>query len=65
MTPEFLKAETAAKLFELSTNEFLELVRKRILPGPLNIERHTRWDAESLKRIVRGEAAKPERDFDA
>jgi len=60
-SPLFAKAETAAKLFELETKEFLGLVELGVLPPAQRLGKYERWHMPTLEDIACGNAAKPER----
>lgn len=58
LKPIFAKASTAARLLDLTENEFKELVQEGHLPKPSNIGGiYARWDVEMLKRILSGHAS--------
>ncbi|WP_147232812.1 hypothetical protein [Phaeobacter gallaeciensis] len=47
-----VKLENAAKLLELETDEFLEMVRSGDMPMPICLGEHIRWSTESLRQYV-------------
>lgn len=47
---------TAARLLDMKTSEFRQLVRDGHLPPSRNIGGHERWDVEELRKIISGEA---------
>ena len=55
ITPFALTAKNAARSLDMSEREFLALVEQGALPGP---SWYGRWNAEELRRIVNGEAAR-------
>lgn len=56
--PLFAKASTAARLLDMTKNEFEELVQNGHLPQASNIGGiHARWDVEMLQRILSGHAS--------
>jgi hypothetical protein len=57
VAPLFANELNAARLFDMSAAQFLELVEAGHLPRPKNIAGYQRWDVEELQHIARGEAA--------
>lgn len=57
ITPLFAGERTAAKLFDMKSTEFTDLVEQGHLPHPRDIGGIKRWDIEELRRIIRGDAA--------
>lgn len=58
LTPIWAKEATAAKLMDMTTAQFRELVEKGYLPTGREIAPGvTRWSVEELARIVRGDAS--------
>jgi len=55
ITPFALTAKNAAKTLDMSEREFLALVEQGALPPP---SWYGRWNAEELRRIVNGDAAR-------
>ena len=54
ITPAFAKASKSAKILDMTTREFLELVDQGALPSPV---RFGRWDVDQLKKVMRGDMA--------
>lgn len=59
--PLFVRDATAAKMLDMKTCEFRQLVSQGALPGPV---RHERWDVEQIRAIMRGDAVKPNEEFE-
>ncbi|BBU58556.1 hypothetical protein KU6B_48210 [Mameliella alba] len=59
-----VKSETAAKMLDMTPDEFRALVADGALPGPVRIGDKERWLCDTLRAILRGDAAKPDEDFD-
>lgn len=59
--PMFARAETAARLLDMSAREFLDLVHCGSLPGPVA---HDRWSVAQIEAIMSGKQPKPVADFD-
>ena len=55
MIPLFATDRTAAKLLDMKPKQFRDLVAAGILPPPINIGKHERWDMEALTRALRGD----------
>jgi hypothetical protein len=53
----FASGRNAAALLDMKLTEFLGLVQEDVLPKPMVIGSHERWDVEQLQAIVRGDAA--------
>lgn len=57
LKPMFAKAATAARMLDLTTEEFERLVSQGSLPKPTLIGGdHTRWDLQEIYRILSGQA---------
>jgi predicted DNA-binding transcriptional regulator AlpA len=55
--PLFAKERTAAKLLDMTTKEFRDLVSSGALPAPTKIgEDHERWNVSDLQAILSGKA---------
>ena len=50
----FVSESKAAKMLDLKKKEFTELVRKGVLPQPVQLGKHTRWRTEELAEIMIG-----------
>lgn len=61
MQPLFARAETAARLLDMKTAEFLALVQAGALPGPVA---HERWSVQQIEAIMSGQKPKPIAEFD-
>lgn len=59
LTPFTVRDSKAAKMLDLSTKEFLELVAVDALPGPLLLGPHPRWSVALLKAVADGQAGRP------
>ncbi len=55
--PIFATETTAARLCEMTAEEFRQAVAAGYLPPPLAIGKLRRFDVEELRRVIRGEAA--------
>lgn len=53
----FATEHTAAKLLDLKSVDFRDLVDQGHLPKPRDIAGHERWDVEELRQIGRGDIA--------
>ena len=63
--PLFAKERTAAKLLDMTPQEFRDLVQAGSLPAPMKIgKNHERWSIEDIKAIMNGTAARPQEDFE-
>lgn len=62
--PLAVKAQTAAAMLDLSAADFLKLVERGALPPPVRIGGHDRWHVAQLEAILRGNAAKPNEEFE-
>ena len=61
----FASDRTAAKMFDISYREFLDLVEMGFLPKPVLVGgQHLRWRVTELEWIASGAAARPEIDED-
>lgn len=58
------KESTAAAMLDMPVTEFRRLVEVGALPKPTSLAGHHRWLVEDLKRIVSGDAARPDEDFE-
>lgn len=56
--------KTAAKLLDLKTNEFRELVSRGALPGPVMVGPYPRWLVDDLKSILHGRGAVPDGEIE-
>lgn len=56
-TPIFAAEDTAARLCDMTAEEFRRLVEAGHLPPPRVIGKLRRYDVEELRRVIRGEAA--------
>lgn len=61
LTPLFASEATAAKLLDMPRADFRDLVSKGALPAPTRFDR---WDVAELQAIMRGQAAKPQDEFE-
>jgi len=59
-----VKDTTAARMLDLSAAEFRKLVSAGALPPPARIGTHERWNVDQLRAILRGDAARPNDDFE-
>lgn len=59
--PMFASANTAAKMLDMKPAEFQGLVECGALPGPV---RYDRWDVAQIQSIMRGDAHKPDEEFE-
>lgn len=55
--PYFAGVSKAAKLFDMTKSEFLQLVNDGVLPRPLLLGELERWDVAQLRAFANGEAA--------
>ncbi len=62
--PLFASERTAARLLDMKPVEFRALVNKGALPAAISIGDEERWDMDGLSRILRGQAAIPQEDFE-
>ena len=62
--PIFASERTAAKLLDLKVSEFVALVQKGALPGPIRIGAYERWEVDKLRAIASGEAMRAARGLD-
>ena len=58
----FVSESKAAKMLDLKKKEFTELVRKGVLPQPVQLDKYNRWRTEDLAAIMTG--ANFEQDID-
>ncbi len=58
----FVAESKAAKMLDLKKKEFTDLVRKGVLPQPVQLGEYTRWRTEDLAGIMTG--ANFEQDID-
>jgi len=62
--PILVREKTAAKMLDLTLDEFRELVAKGILPAPVDLDGIDRWRVEELHLIVTAAAFEnDEEDF--
>lgn len=52
--PLFCRDATAAKMLDMSTKRFRDLVAAGSLPAPVSIGGEERWDREEITAVVRG-----------
>ncbi len=57
VTPLAAKENTAAKLMDMSVEEFRAAVEAGALPAARDIAGKMRWDTELLRKIIRGDFA--------
>lgn len=62
--PLAVRATTAAAMLDMPPAEFRRLVERGALPPPVRIGEHERWHVAQIEAIIRGDAAKPDEDFD-
>lgn len=63
--PLFANESTAARLLDMRTTEFRDLVEAGALPGPCAIGTGLkRWDLEELQAIMRGHKPRMTEDLD-
>lgn len=63
--PLFASERNAARLLDMKPSEFRKLWINGHLPRPKIIGDHERWDVDQLRRVLRGDAARPpEEDFE-
>lgn len=62
--PILAKDTTAAKLLDMSTPRFRELVKMGSLPKPVELGGEERWIVDDIMAIVTGRAARPDKDED-
>ena len=61
--PLAVRATTAAAMLDMPPAEFMRLVERGALPPPVRIGQHDRWNVDQLTAIIRGDAAKPNQEF--
>ena len=59
-----VKENTAAAMLDMSTAEFLRLVKRGALPPPCQIGEAIRWRVADLEAILIGTTRKPDGDDD-
>jgi predicted DNA-binding transcriptional regulator AlpA len=64
LTPLAVRAQTAAAMLDMPPAEFMRLVERGALPPPVRIGQHDRWNVDQLTAIIRGDAAKPNQEFE-
>lgn len=64
IVPKFAADGTAAKLLDMTRQEFNALVTVGILPRPMKIGPHERWSVADLEAIADGKAAIPDQDIE-
>ena len=62
--PLYADEKTTAKLLDLKTTEFLNLVNQGALPPPIKLGKFARWEVEQIKAILSGKAAQPNERFE-
>jgi predicted DNA-binding transcriptional regulator AlpA len=63
-SPLAVRAQTAAAMLDMPHGEFMRLVERGALPPPVRIGQHDRWNVDQLTAIIRGDAAKPNQEFE-
>jgi predicted DNA-binding transcriptional regulator AlpA len=63
-SPLAVRAQTAAAMLDMAPVEFMRLVEHGALPPPVRIGQHDRWNVDQLTAIIRGDAAKPNQEFE-
>jgi hypothetical protein len=51
-------------MLDMPPAEFMRLVERGALPPPVRIGQHDRWNVDQLTAIIRGDAAKPNQEFE-
>lgn len=63
--PLLAKEQTAARLLDMSTKEFRDLVNNGALPPPKKLASGIeRWNDRDLRAIANGDPARPEDDIE-
>ena len=62
--PLAVKAQTAAAMLDMPIADFRKLVERGALPPPVRIGGYDRWHVAQLEAILRGNAAKPNEEFE-
>ena len=60
----YASAAITGRMLALSAAEFRKLVSAGALPPPARIGTHERWNVDQLRAILRGDAARPNDDFE-
>lgn len=68
ISPQFrplaVRDRTAARMLDLPTSEFRNLVAQGALPPPIQIAQHRLWRVDQIEAIVNGDAALPNQDLE-
>ena len=62
--PIAVRASTAASMLDLPIKDFMRLVADGALPPPVKIGMQDRWSVAQIEAVMRGDAAKPNDEFD-
>ncbi|MFC4734080.1 helix-turn-helix transcriptional regulator [Salipiger abyssi] len=62
--PLAVKDTSAAKMLDMSADEFRRLVSVGALPSPCDIGGLKRWRTDDIEAILQGGAAVPDEDFE-
>lgn len=62
--PMFASERTAAALLDMKPIEFRTLVQRGALPPPVRIGAHERWNVAQIEAVLRGDAARPDGEFE-
>jgi len=58
-----VKEKTAAEMFDMTAENFRELVSSGAFPSPETFGRHKRWIVSDLEAILSGAASRPSEVF--
>lgn len=64
-TPIAVGEKTAAKMLDLDSSTFRELVARGVLPKPVRLGEFERWRVSQLEAVFSGDAALPDQDIEA